>query len=94
MDGAIAEAYRKLEEAMQDRDAYRTYWAERKFEHDLVSRLDGARDEGFEQGIVQGLEQGRDQGTIEIARKMKARGRPLKEIIEDTGLSPEAIEKL
>jgi uncharacterized membrane protein len=31
---------------------------------------------------------------LEIARRMKERGRPLDEIAEDTGLSPEVVEKL
>ena len=29
-----------------------------------------------------------------VARNLKARGRPLEEIAEDTGLSPEIVEKL
>ena len=90
MDGAIAEAYKKLEEAMQDQDAYRAYWAERKFRHDMVSQLEGAHDEGFSQG----LEQGAEKSKIEIVRKMKAAGRPLAEISEFTGLLPAAIENL
>ena len=103
MDGAIAEAYKKLEEAKKDRDAYRQYWAERKYEHDRISQLNYARDKGIAQGVAQGIEQGIEQGiaqgfgqgiaqsTTEIARKMKIRGTPLAEIAEVTGLSPEAI---
>ncbi|GHV70937.1 hypothetical protein AGMMS49928_20670 [Spirochaetia bacterium] len=41
-----------------------------------------------------GREKGRAGEKLEIARKLKARGRPLAEIVEDTGLTPEAIEKL
>jgi hypothetical protein len=33
-------------------------------------------------------------GKYAIAKKLKARGRPLSEIVEDTGLSAEAVEKL
>jgi hypothetical protein len=40
------------------------------------------------------LRQGRTEGKIEVARKMKARGCPIAEIIEDTGLTLEAVEKL
>jgi hypothetical protein len=40
-------------------------------------------------GILQIFER---KKTLEIARKMKARGRPLQEISEDTGLSPEEIQ--
>jgi hypothetical protein len=42
----------------------------------------------------QGLEQGQERSRQETARKMKAHGRPLNHIIEDTGLSPEEIERL
>jgi hypothetical protein len=39
-------------------------------------------------------EEAREEEREEFARKMKARGRPLVEIIEDTGLDVETIEKL
>ena len=48
----------------------------------------------YEDGKEDGIVQGREEGMIEVARKMKTRGRPLEEIIEDTGLSPEAIASL
>ena len=41
-----------------------------------------------------GHAEGRADEKLEIARKMKARGRSLPEIVEDTGLSLEAVEKL
>jgi len=53
---------------------------------DLTSAQNFARKEG--------LAEGRAEGILEIARKMKARGRPSTEIAEDTGLSIEVIEKL
>lgn len=90
MDGAVAEAYKKLEEAMKDQNDYRRYWAHRKYEHDMVSRLNYAHDKGIEQGKEEGLE----SKATEIARKLKARGRPIDEIIADTGLSEEAVQKL
>jgi predicted transposase/invertase (TIGR01784 family) len=37
---------------------------------------------------------GEAKRTLEIARKMKAHGRPLRDIAEDTGLSLKEIEKL
>jgi predicted transposase/invertase (TIGR01784 family) len=39
-------------------------------------------------------EEGREDEREKIAKNMKARGRPLEEISEDTGLSIEEIEKL
>jgi hypothetical protein len=38
--------------------------------------------------------EGRQEKAIEIAQKMLRRGRPLDEIMEDTGLTPEDIEAL
>jgi uncharacterized membrane protein len=35
-----------------------------------------------------------EEEKLEIARKMKARGRPIEEIVEDTGLSPDIVENL
>jgi predicted transposase/invertase (TIGR01784 family) len=53
---------------------------------DMQSLLVGAKREGRAEGKAEGLEQ--------TARKMKARGRPVNEIAEDTGLPPEKIAKL
>ena len=97
MDSAIRAAYDKMEEAMQQ-DEYRTYWAERKYEHDMISQYNGVRNEGIaqgrEQGIIEGIEQGIEQGSLEIARNLKKMGLSITQIIEGTGLSPEVIEKL
>ena len=86
MDGPIAEAYRKLEEACRDQDAYRSYWAQRKYDHDKISAINGARREG--------LQKGNEQGRLEVARKMKEMGLPIAQIAEGTGLSAEAVEQL
>ena len=51
-------------------------------------------EDGIKQGMKQGLEQGIGQGYREIAKKMKGKGKDINEIIELTGLSKEAIEKL
>ena len=56
-------------------------------------RID-ARDAGLAEGRAEGHAEGQTEKTIEIARKMKNRGRPLTEIAEITGLSPEEIEKI
>ena len=56
-----------------------------------------AREAGRVEGKVEGLEEGLAKGhadKLEIARKMKTRGRSLSEIVEDTGLPLEAVEKL
>ena len=54
------------------------------------SDLEYAIDEGLEKGEAIGLE----KKSKEIARRMKARGRPLDEILEDTGLDLETVKSL
>jgi predicted transposase/invertase (TIGR01784 family) len=48
----------------------------------------------YEQGIEQGIERGSRQALLETARKLKARGVPVSQIAEDTGLSPEDLAGL
>jgi len=49
---------------------------------------------GHATGHTEGLAEGHIEEKYAIAKKMKNRGRPLSEIVEDTGLSAEAVEKL
>jgi predicted transposase/invertase (TIGR01784 family) len=49
---------------------------------------------GIAQGIAQGEVQGETRKSVEIARNLKKRGRPVDQIAEDTGLSAEEIAKL
>jgi len=49
---------------------------------------------GILQAQMDGHAEGRAEEKQEIALKMKNRGRPLAEIVEDTGLSAETIERL
>jgi predicted transposase/invertase (TIGR01784 family) len=44
--------------------------------------------------IEEGETRGEARSRTEIARNMKKRGRPLDQIVEDTGLSVEEIAKL
>jgi flagellar biosynthesis/type III secretory pathway protein FliH len=67
--------------------------AEGRTEGHAEGRTEG-RTEGHAEGRTEGLAEGRTEEKLEIARKMKAIGRPLSEIAEITGLSPEAIGKL
>lgn len=50
--------------------------------------------EGHAKGLTEGRAEGRDERTLEIARKMKARGKSVEEIAEMTDLSPEVIRIL
>jgi predicted transposase/invertase (TIGR01784 family) len=83
-------------------------WAKQLFREkaamDYRSGMGAARDEGIAIGDARGFERARleyevklakaERARMEIARKMKAKGWPLPEIAEDTGLSPEIIAKL
>ena len=98
MDSAIMAANEKMKVVVSDDVEDDNYWKRVMARMDERGRIIYAHDEGFsegiEQGMAQGMEKGLEQRSTEFARKMKARGRPLDEIIEDTGLSPEEIEKL
>ncbi|MDR0400476.1 MAG: PD-(D/E)XK nuclease family transposase, partial [Treponema sp.] len=52
------------------------------------------RQEGIQQGRQEGIQQGRQEGILEIAKRMKARGRSPEEIAEDTGLDTDTIRSL
>ena len=70
----------------------------RQIKEDLAEGRAKGREEGRVEGLAEGradgLIEGQEKEKIEIARKMKARGRPLEEIAEDTDLSLELIKKL
>jgi predicted transposase/invertase (TIGR01784 family) len=61
-----------------------------KYVLDTQSKVTYAR----QKGEAKGRAKGRDEKALEIARKMKAIGRPEPEIAEITGLTPEIIQKL
>ena len=49
---------------------------------------------GREEGLAEGLAKGREEGSLDIARKMKAKGFSVEEIAELTGCPVSEIEKL
>ena len=56
----------------------------------------GGSENGYhdKEGLEEGLKEGLEKSSTAIARRLKARGRPIDEIAEDTGFSREFIEKL
>jgi predicted transposase/invertase (TIGR01784 family) len=56
--------------------------------------LNTARVEGRAEGERIGISKGKAEGKIEIAKRMKAKGLPIDEIVDFTGLSETEIEKL
>jgi predicted transposase YdaD len=73
---------------------YQADMAEARAEARLEGRAEGlneGRMEGRAEGRADGRAEGRADEKLEIARKMKAAGRPLSEIAEFTGLATETI---
>ena len=68
----------------------------------LAKGMEKGLAEGMEKGLAKGLEkgkaegkaEGRDERTLEIARRMKAKGKGIEEIAEMTDLLPEEISQL
>ena len=69
----------------------------RKFRDTLVvmeGQLMEGEAKGREEGLAEGLAKGREEGSLDIARKMKAKGFSVEEIAELTGCPVTKIEKL
>jgi predicted transposase/invertase (TIGR01784 family) len=60
----------------------------------MAQGLEKGMAQGLEKGLEKGLAQGRTDEKLELAQKLKARGRPLEEIAEDTGLSLEEVSSI
>jgi predicted transposase/invertase (TIGR01784 family) len=82
MDSAIKAANERQDYITQDEEARRVYWSRRKAEHDLISGLNHAREEG------------REERNIAIARNALAKGLPIDMIHDITGLDLDTIEGL
>jgi predicted transposase/invertase (TIGR01784 family) len=83
--------------------AYEYYWDavynERgAIRHGYKQGLEQGMEQGMERGLKQGLEQGRAEGekqkSLEIARRLKARGMSLEDIADMTGLTATEIDLL
>ncbi|MDR2044338.1 MAG: Rpn family recombination-promoting nuclease/putative transposase [Clostridium sp.] len=85
-------------ELSQDEKVRMIAEAREKARRDEADRIAGARNEGIRLGRDEGIRLGRDEGSLagrlEIARRMASRGRPLAEIMEDTGLTAEEVSGL
>jgi predicted transposase/invertase (TIGR01784 family) len=93
-EGGIAMAGEALIHITQAERERAWRMSEEKYILDTQSMRTKAKREGRAEGRAEGLAEGRQKAAMEFARKLKARGRPISEIIEDTGLAPETIEKL
>jgi predicted transposase/invertase (TIGR01784 family) len=86
----LKKARGEMEYLTGDEEVQRLAWLHEKWEMDRVSAIGYAKREGETIGISKGEK----QKTIEIAKKMKAKGKSINEIMEITELSKEEIEKL
>ena len=68
----------------------REYEARKKAYRDIKNSVDTAKREG----IAEGMEKGREQRSLEIARKMLAKGMDAASVMEITGLSAEQMQQL
>jgi len=102
VDEMIKEAEARLNYLAGDEQTRRLYAIREKALHDRASWLEDALNEGMEkgkkaglkEGIEQGIEQGIAQRDRQIVRRMLAKGFPIADIHEATGLDLRQIESL
>ena len=72
----------------------REYEASKKAYRDIKNSVDTAKREGIAEGMEKGMKQGMEQRSLEIARKMLAKGMDASSVMEITGLSAEQMQQL
>ena len=96
--GAIKDVFEEMKMLTQDRET----WFDDAIEKGFLQGLEKGQEEGWgrglekgrEEGWGKGLEKGREEALISVARNMLKRGGTVGEIVEVTGLSPQAIQAL
>ena len=81
---------------LTDKNLYKLsqYEASKKAYRDIKNSVDTAKREGIAEGIEKGMKQGMEQRSLEIARKMLAKGMDAASVMEITGLSVEQMQQL
>ena len=76
----------------------REYEASKMAYRDIKNSIDTAKREGKEEGLAEGMEKGIEKGmnqrSLEIARKMLAKGMDAATVMEITGLSESQLKQL
>ena len=72
----------------------REYEASKKAYRDIKNSVDTAKREGIAEGMEKGMKQGMEHRSLEIARKMLAKGMDAASVMEITGLSAEQMQQL
>ncbi|MCD8386490.1 MAG: Rpn family recombination-promoting nuclease/putative transposase [Bacteroidales bacterium] len=79
----------------QEKARYDSYWDAVSYQRTLLAEsMDEGIAIGEERGEKRGIAIGEDKATKKIASMMKAAGRPIEEISEFTGLTPDQIQEL
>ena len=93
---------------LTDKNLYKLsqYEASKKAYRDIKNSVDTAKREGIAEGMEKGMKQGMEKGmekgmkkgleqrSLEIARKMLAKGMDASSVMEITGLSAEQMQQL
>lgn len=79
--------------AMTKEERQKYDYALRKYRDNLCV-YEGAIQKGIAKGMEQGITKGETKRNVEIVRRMKAKGYPLEEIMDCTGLSADEIDAL
>lgn len=79
--------------AMTKEERQKYDYALRKYRDNLCV-YEGAIQKGIEKGMKQGIAKGETKRNVEVVRRMKAKGYPLEEIMDCTGLSADEIDAL
>ena len=79
---------------MKQVEEMREYEASKKEYRDIKNSIDTAKQEGLAEGLEIGMEKGMNLRSLEIARKMLAKGMDEATIIDMTGLTAEEIKLL
>ena len=75
--------------------AYDKFWDSVSVERTLIDdSYQKGKEEGKEEGIAEGMEKGMSQRSLEIARKMLAKGMDDASVMDMTGLTAEEIKLL
>ena len=75
--------------------AYDKFWDSVSVERTLIDdSYQKGKEEGKEEGIAEGMEKGMSQRSLEIARKMLAKGMDEASVMDMTGLTAEEIKLL
>mgnify|MGYP002676601912 CR=1 FL=1 len=76
----------------------REYEASKMAYRDIKNSIDTAKREGKEEGLAEGMEKGIEKGmnqrSLEIARKMLAKGMDVATVMEITGLAESQLKQL